>query len=100
MSSGISPVAASCLACEVTATFTIAGVTRAASVSMARSSDNRAVTLLSSRAAAGAAITGEAALADAGLMNSYAPNENANAIAITDASSGLFTLFFQLASLN
>ena len=45
---GISPSAVSALECDVTATFTTAGVTRAASVSMAWSSDSKALTLLSS----------------------------------------------------
>ena len=54
------------LVCEVTVTLTIAGVTRAARVSMAWSSESKAPTLLSSSAGALGAI---AAFAVAGATN-------------------------------
>src|SRR5579864_2030003 len=79
MFSGISPSAVSGFVFEVTVTLTTAGVTRAASVSMALSSAMSALTLSrSSGPAAGVAL---AAFAAAGLTNSYVTNDATKAIA-------------------
>jgi hypothetical protein len=71
----------SCEGFEVTVTLTIAGVTRAATVSMAWSSASNALTLLSSSAAAAGAGVGADALA--GFANSYVANETVAPIATT-----------------
>src|SRR5215471_10833070 len=97
ISSGISLLADSGLVREVTVTFTTAGVTRAASVSMALSSAIRAPTLSTSSGTA--AVAEVSALAAAGLTHSYVTNEPASPTASTGTASRrvhLFWFSFQL----
>ena len=70
---------------EVTATFTIAGVTLAASVSIARSSASNGPTVLSSRADAAGAGTGDAALTIDGLIPANT-NNSANTVVTSNGT--------------
>src|SRR5260370_39255674 len=73
----------SALACDVTATFTTAGVTCAANVSIAWSSESSAPMLLSSSGVAVGAAIGP--LANAGFANSWVASDIASAITMTGA---------------
>ena len=71
-------------------TFTIAGVTRAATASIARSSANSGSMLLSSSAGAAGAGAAAAIAEVTGFPISYAPNDSA----ISAASEGTMNFFF------
>src|SRR6266849_4938455 len=95
--SSASPPAMLTFVRDVTVTFTIAGVTLAARVSIARSSESSAPTLsLSSGVVVGLAMAA-AALAGVAFMTSYVTSEPTIAIAITGTIRWWLSLPFKFA---
>ena len=97
LSPSLSPLCRRASVFEATVTFTIAGVTRAATFSIARSRASNGSMLLSSRAAAAGAGAAAAASAEfAGLTTLYALSDTAISAASEGTIIFLLNLFFKL----